>query len=219
MNSSTILGGIAGGLAGTLIWVLVGYFTGYEVGYIAWGIGFLAGAGLRYFASKSELEESAVQGITAAVIAIACILLGKFGVAYLAVSNARQEVEAELQASQVTEVVMIRTYAQEIADARERDGKTAHRPDAKAILDDDPKNDFPKGVWEEAERKWSKVPPPEREAAMQREKDNFRKTALDLFVPDVTAVFKDSFTFWDLLWAFLAVGTAYKIGAGSYSNE
>jgi hypothetical protein len=219
MNLSTILGGIAGGLAGALIWVLVGYFTGYEVGYIAWGIGLLAGAGLRYFASKSEIEESTAQGIAAAVIAIACILLGKFGVAYLAVSNAKQEVEAELERSPITDVDMVRRYAHEIANAREADGKSTHRPDAKAIMDDDPKNDFPTGVWEEAERKWKNVPAAEREAAIQREKEELRESTIAIFVPDVASVFTESFAFWDLLWAFLAVGTAYKIGAGSYSNE
>ncbi len=134
MSLSTILGGLAGGLAGALIWVLVGYFTGYEVGYIAWGVGFLAGMGLRYFASKAGLEENAVQGVTAAVIAIACIV-------------AQQEQQKK-----------------ELTDARKQFA------------------------------------------------DNF---ADNMF----SAAFQEAFGFWDILWAFLAVGTAYKIGAGAYSNQ
>lgn len=218
MNVSTLLGGVAGGLAGALVWILVGYFTGYEVGYIAWGVGFLAGAGLRYFAWKSDIEESAAQGIAAAVIAIGCILVGKLGVAYLLVENAKQEFAAELGDLTISDDLMIAAQAHDIVAARELEGKPVPRPKVDILLDDNPKNDFPKDIWDDAARKWRQMSDAERAAAIEKEKEATRQQA-ETLVPDAMSVFKDSFAFWDLLWAFLAVGTAYKIGAGSYSNE
>lgn len=218
MNVSTILGGVAGGLAGALVWVLVGYFTGYEVGYIAWGVGFLAGAGLRYFAWKSDIEESVAQGIAAAIIAIGCILVGKLGVAYLLVEKEKQDIAAEFDNASFDDDTMIAAEAHQIVAARNREGRPVPRPKLDILLDGDPKNDFPKDIWDEAARKWRQMSDAERAAAIEKEKEATRQQA-EARVPDAMSVFKGSFAPWDLLWAFLAVGTAYKIGVGTYSNE
>jgi hypothetical protein len=218
MSVSSILGGIAGGLVGALIWVLVGYFTGYEVGYIAWGVGLFAGVGLRYFAAKAEIDESAAQGVAAAVIALACVLVGKFGVAFLVVENAKQEVAAEMAKTPVSDEQMISKHANDIVIEREKGGNPVKEPSDEVLFDDDIKNDFPKDVWAEADRWWRETPAADRQAAIQKATAD-RNEFFNAMVPDAMSVFKDSFAFWDLLWVFFAVGTAYKIGAGTATSE
>ncbi|HEX3659054.1 MAG TPA: hypothetical protein VHV55_24920 [Pirellulales bacterium] len=61
-----------------MIWVLVGVVTHYEVGWIAWGVGFLTGAGLRYAAYLGGDEESVLQGVLAGGLAIVAVLAAKF---------------------------------------------------------------------------------------------------------------------------------------------
>lgn len=218
MSVSSILGGIAGGLVGALIWVLVGYFTGYEVGYIAIGVGFLAGVGLRYFTAKAEIEESAAQGVAAAVIALACVMVGKFGVAFLAVEDAKKEVAVEIAKTPIGDEQMIYRHAGDIAAERDKAGNPVKEPSEAILFDDDIKNDYPKDVWAEAERRWQATPAADRQAAIQKATED-RNEFFNAMVPDAMSVFKDSFAFWDLLWVFFAVGTAYKIGAGTTTSE
>lgn len=78
-----ILGGLLGGAAGAAIWVIVGLVTHLEVGWIAWGVGFLTGAGLRYAAYLGGDEESQLQGVLAAALAIVSVVAAKFLVGWL----------------------------------------------------------------------------------------------------------------------------------------
>jgi hypothetical protein len=216
MNVSGILGGVAGGLVGALVWVLVGYFTGYEVGYIAWGVGLLAGLGLRYFAGG--VQESTAQGVAAAVIAIACIVGAKFVVATLQAADWTKEVAVGIDGSTFTDDDMIMQEANRTMEAREAKGKPQKWPDFESETAPT-LADYPADVRKEATAQWRKLSHAEQEKAKQE-----LAAAQQQFVAELSAdlhslMIENMFTAWDLLWAFLAVGTAYKIGAGTYANE
>ena len=49
------MAGFIGAAIGGGVWVGVGYFAEAEVGYIAWGIGLLAGIGVRVVANEDDL--------------------------------------------------------------------------------------------------------------------------------------------------------------------
>ncbi len=72
------MGGVIGATIGAVIWIVIGMTTHYEVGYIAWGIGMVTGIGLRYAAYLKDIEESALQGIVAALLAAAAIVGAKY---------------------------------------------------------------------------------------------------------------------------------------------
>jgi len=78
----TLIGGVIGGGVGAAIWAGVTYFTGWEVGLIAWAIGLLVGVGAKLLG-----RPSAPGAVLAGVIALASVLLGKFGISYLWASN------------------------------------------------------------------------------------------------------------------------------------
>jgi len=73
-----IIGGAIGGAVGAGIWAAVGYFSGAEVGWVAWGIGLLAGLGA---AIGNAGRGGTVAGGTAAILALASVLAGKWLVA------------------------------------------------------------------------------------------------------------------------------------------
>jgi len=72
--------GLAGGMIGAVIWALVYHYVDFEVGWIAWGIGLLAGLGVRATAQDTAGDGPGFVAIAAAVIAL-CV--GKFGGVYL----------------------------------------------------------------------------------------------------------------------------------------
>jgi len=59
---------------GTAMWYYVAFATGYELGLIAWGLGILAGVGMRL----GYARHGDVAGITAAVMACAGIFIAKW---------------------------------------------------------------------------------------------------------------------------------------------
>jgi hypothetical protein len=60
-----LVGGLAGGLIGAAAWIVVVYFTDYELGVIAWGIGVLAGYGVRVVAGERKGTAPAVVAVVA----------------------------------------------------------------------------------------------------------------------------------------------------------
>jgi hypothetical protein len=62
-----------GALIGAVIWCVVAFVTDYEIGWIAWGVGFLAGLGMKL----GYGDESDTAGFASAGIAVAGILVAK----------------------------------------------------------------------------------------------------------------------------------------------
>ena len=76
-----LLAGVVAASVGGAVWVALAYFLGVEVGYIAWGIGFLAGVGVRWAAGENG---GFLPGAAAVIAAVAVVAFSK----YMAVSVA-----------------------------------------------------------------------------------------------------------------------------------
>jgi hypothetical protein len=208
-----IIAGLIGSGIGAAIWVGVAYGTGYEVGWIAWGIGILAGVGVRMAAGG---EEGPAQGIAAAAVAVVAILAAKYIVVSLHVNDAMAEMSTEVT---VTPEMMIAAAAQEIIEEREEAGETVEWPPEPEDEDAPLQSIYPPDVWAEAEERWNALSPEEKQARTQEHKKEMTEllTAFKSQLGDGLreGAFKESFTAMDALWFILAAVSAYKIGSGA----
>jgi hypothetical protein len=215
-----LLGGLAGGFVGGLIWVLLGYFAHAEVGYVAWGIGFLVGAGVRYGGYLSEKEEGAVEGIFSAGLAVAVIVGSKFVVHMLLVGGAASEIDSMLSASlqwPPGDKVYILDLAEALVLEKASKGAQLKWPPGKNLESAMEEADFPPGIWKQAEQKWKGLPEAtktEMAASKKQEYDNVRQA-----VRNTMPSFWESFSLMDGLWIALAIFTAFQIGAGTYGSD
>ena len=72
MRPGGIIGAVAGGILGALIWAAIAYFANFELGLVAWGIGIAVGMG-----SAMLGGEGGVNGLMCAFVALASIFGGK----------------------------------------------------------------------------------------------------------------------------------------------
>ncbi len=212
---STSSGSLPGRLAavGTVAWVLVGYL-GYEVGWIAWGVGFLAGLGVRIAAG--EEKEGVTPGIIAAAIAIGAVLLGKYCVAYIAVNSAFSDMGDIVSVS--TEQ-MISDEADKYVDELEQGGSKITLPEGADNEDTPLAESYPKEVWAEADRRWNALSPDDQKKRTKEYQERVAMVINQIAGSARDQVFKDSFTPWDLLWFGLALVTAFKVGSATYSEN
>ncbi len=208
--------GLAGGVVGTVVWVLVGYFAQYEVGWIAWGIGFLVGAGVRYGAYLDDQDDDSVLGIFASVVAIGSIVAAKFIIFCLLVNGSdAADLRESLSKVRFDDEAMIAGIANEIAEERTLRGETINWP-PETTSDEGPREaDYPAELWRQAEKRWD---------GLGSEKQQEQISELKLFVKELSEQvsgpgFGEFFSPWDLLWFGLATMTAYKIGAGMCGTD
>ncbi len=214
-----IIGGLTGGLVGGLAWVLIGYYANYEVGYIAWGIGLLVGLGVRFMARLDDADESAAQGVVAAVIAFASVVGAKYVVFAMLFSGVAAEFEAEMVASTdgTDDQGYIVNIADELIEARMEQGETIGWPAGMSLEEAYEEQDYPPAIWKEAEAKWDSLSTDEKEQKRQEQRDRLA-TFKDEIMGQISPSFVQTFSLFDALWLFLAVATAYKIGASSDSE-
>jgi hypothetical protein len=209
-----VIGGAVGGLIGAAIWAAIGYSTNYEVGWIAWGIGVLAGMGVRIAAGEADGK---TPGVIAAGMAIASVLLGKFAVIYFLVQGSMGASLAQFETP--SDEDMIVAMADSVVAEWEQAGKQVVWP-----KDVDPETassqqEYPAIVWQEANKRWTALAVDERETR-KAERAEQMQVMMDEFQSQIsTAAFKSSFGLFDLLWFALAVMTAFKIGSGMSQNE
>src|SRR5262245_62107297 len=142
-----LIAGIIGAGIGGAIWVLVGYFGNLEVGYIAWGIGLLAGLGVRRSMQPHEVNTAA--GLAAVAAAFAVIAVSKYYVAHLHVENMLGNFVAHEPEPQLL-------LAHEIVAEREAAGQPVTWPAGKSQDDASSEADFPADVWQAAGERWTK---------------------------------------------------------------
>src|SRR5262245_35725197 len=106
-----VVGGVIGGAVGAAVWAAITYFTSREIGWIAWGVGFVVGLGVRVAAGN---ESGFAPGITAAVLAVFALVVGK----YAAVTLIVNKMNVNLPAMAVTADDMIVRKANEIVEER-----------------------------------------------------------------------------------------------------
>ena len=116
-----LVAGLIGGAIGVLAWVLVGYFTNYEVGWIAWGVGALAGIGVRAAARDTT---GTAPGLTAAGVAVACVVAAKYLVVMLLLNKHMPELPST---AVIRTEVMIARQADKVVEEREKAGQMEER--------------------------------------------------------------------------------------------
>jgi len=73
LSGKSIGAGAAAALLGALIWYFIANVSGYELGLVAWGIGALIGFVVAAMGSRGQMA-----GVACAVLAVVAILAGKF---------------------------------------------------------------------------------------------------------------------------------------------
>jgi hypothetical protein len=207
-----VIGSLIGGAIGAAIWAAIAYFTGYEVGYVAVGVGFLAGFGMGFGARDDTGTHT---GVVAVVIALGAILVGKYGAVHLAIEKAAEEVQKSGIVSTAATMDDAQIYvAHLLVEEYQAAGKPINWPNGAAPEKFTSYADFPKDVWADMEARWLTLTSTQQEgyrvAAEQRFKAKFETIKGTIEQEGFLA----SFSFFDILWAFLAIGAAYKLGAG-----
>jgi hypothetical protein len=227
-----LVGGFIGASIGAFVWAAIVYYTHYEVGFVAWGIGVLAGLGV--FAVVKE-DTSPTYGLVAAAMA----LVGLFGGKLLSANWIIEAERSELKSSEeMREIVAMAIRDDDVmfdiaCSYLEKQGEFDTEFADLVIAVHDVEIEY---------KSASEVTiPPDREeeltAAVERVKAlvadwpmaQKRKIAADYFEQEAQKYIdeeytyferlKESLAFWDILWFCLALGSAYKLGAGITSNE
>jgi hypothetical protein len=198
-----IAGAVLGGGLGALIWYLIIRFTGYEIGIAAWGVGVLAGVGTRLLARNG----SPALGVAAAVCALAAILGGQY-------FGAKDVVAREL-AKNFGEAYEERVqFAKQVVAAKDDD-------ELKKLIAldmaDEGQTPNPGAVTDEilAEYKEEDLPELRDMASGKLTKEEFIANFQLIFGSQFTGwnLMKETLSLFTLLWLFLGVSSAFKLGA------
>lgn len=230
-----LLAGFLGAAVGGAAWVGIGYFTSYEVGWIAWGIGFLAGIGVRAAAGQ---DEGVPPGLAAVTAAIAVVAASKFLVVYLLVEKNMAEAEQLFDQMAVAEEegpgidwddaeVPVSWLADEIYEAEYvANDKELEFPGGEVYETEEIADDYPPELWRTASERWEAMSDEEHaakisawEEGMDFDPEAMRRQFAELKVEIREEAFRESFGLFDLLWFGLAAFTAFKLGSGATGDE
>ena len=214
MNSMAFVGAAMSAVIGAFIWGGITYFTNYEVGWVAWGIGGLIG-----FASAMFGGEGFTNGALCAILALLSIFGGKM----LAV---KFFVEKQIS-SEFTEEVTMELYKDQIKSAEKFAKLTSKdqypqfmlqygftESENLAGITQQETQDFQEFEIPEL-RAFSDNPPPYSEWEKP-----FESYASGILGPSFLASSAmESLGLFDILFAFLGLITAFKIGSGMESEE
>ncbi|MGH7243494.1 MAG: hypothetical protein ACREJD_08775 [Phycisphaerales bacterium] len=203
-----IIGGLIGGAIGAAIWAAIAYFAHVQSGLVAIGVGALVGCGTFMFAGN---DVSPVTGAAAALIALASIAAGKYLAVHAYFANVSGVAHKALTVDENMALIHI---SRQVAEEWEKGGKKLEWPKGSDIDDATEEAEFPKGVWADAKGRWN--------AMSETQKDGYKRDLQENLHAEIDGVvagvesdaFAKSFTFFDILWAFLAIGSAYKLGSG-----
>ena len=207
-----LLGATLGGLCGAALWAAVAFLFHYEIGWIAWGIGAACGFGAARLGSDLDWTT----GAAAAGIAVLSIALGKFAAVHLVVNDAVSQMAAGTVV--VEDELAISYVADEVVAARYDEGQAVDWPGGVVPSNPSSEAESPRDVWAEAVAVWNDLPASEREAFKAELARDMQANAELIREQAVQAGFRESFGAFDLLFVFLAVGSAYKLGSGAAAN-
>jgi hypothetical protein len=204
-----LVAGLVGAAVGGAAWVLIGYFANYEIGWIAWGIGLLAGLGVRATAGQSS---GVAPGLAAVTAAAAVVALSKYAVIAIAIHT---EFEAQRPDFESEELAIVYT-ADELIDAEYvSTGKEVAWPEGVTWDDADTEAEYPAEIWAAAKQRWNAL----TEADRRSRRDGWRNNYAEFKTTLQSEAFADSFSPYDLLWFGLAMFTAFKVGSGAGRDE
>ncbi len=210
------IGGCAGGAIGAAIWITIVVATDREIGWVAWGVGALAGLGVGLVARS---RAGMFSGVMAVIIAIAALGIAKYGVVSIVVDRAVATEIKEIEGLVLTDEIATSMVADELCAAEESRGVKLAWPQGSSADDATTKEEYPPGIWDKAAAQWKAATEPWRE--------EFKTAQIAKMKADMNAglsefkseVFKQTFSPFDLLWAALAIASAFKLGAGFSSDD
>lgn len=194
-------GAVAGGLLGMLIWFLIIKWTNSEWGIIAWGVGGLVGFGCRTLGQGYSRKLGLIAG--------ACATIAILGGEYLGTKAAFDGFMDTFQS----------TLYEAQLDHAKKAAKVSSDAEIRALLAGEEADQAAKDAVTTAqiERFKKELPKLKDLASGRTTKEQFLKEIRDRVDESSEArglVLKNSFSLWTLLWLFLGVGTAWRLGSG-----
>ena len=213
-----IIGGFIGGAIGVLIWVTFGYMTEYEGRAIAWGVGFLVGAGVRYGAHLSNQEEGIAQGALASLMAIGAIITAKYLLLSILIGNSQSSIDDTLKLARAIlsgDEGVIASFASEMAAEKIARGETINWPPGMSFETASNRWDFPPEIWQQAETRWQQL----GKEGQIRERTQRLTLAPRGSGAASTPRMSEMFSPWDILWFGLAAVTAFRVAVGLHRAD
>jgi hypothetical protein len=190
---------IAAGLVAAIvaggIWAALVFVTNTEIGYVAWGVGLLVGFAM----SRITARRTKSLAYAAAVLAIVGLVAGKAIIFAGSRSSIAENVESDPE-------TMSSVMAWQMYEQRTLDGPTLAGVDA--LADDEP---VPEALWAQMKQQANA-----RLATLdQDEKHQLALASSNAIMNNLGFIggVRAQLSAFDLLWLFLAVGTAYRIMA------
>ncbi len=156
-----IFGGGLAGLVGAGVWAGLAYWTDLEVGWITWCIGLVVGWGVAIGGRGAGSQA----GLLAVVVAVVCILAGKYLSITMTKEGAhdRSLIAAQLASTYHDDLVVISLIADQIVAEQSDLGKTIEWPSDGDAGQATGEADYLPGIWTQAKKKWDNLLPAERE--------------------------------------------------------
>jgi hypothetical protein len=155
-----LIGGVVGAALGAGVWAAISYYTGFELGILAWGIGVVAGLGVRVSAGDAFGSQT---GMIAVLTAALGILAGKWFAVSLALSAAGVDSAVPTQGELLDRETTISYIADEVAYERDRQGQRLRWPSGAEPFNGVAEEDYPRDVWADAERRYESLLPSEQD--------------------------------------------------------
>jgi hypothetical protein len=208
---------------GAAIWTGVAYWANYEIGWIAWAVGLLVGVGV-YLGTRRT--GGAAAGGLAVGIAIASILGARYAFVELDLRDAVMQEHGSIP-DQVPPTsdrdFWIRYLADRLVEEREAAGQTVQWPEGSSFETAQEEADYPKEIWNDAVQRWDYL--------SSADQVNYRDSVIPAIQADLLAFvqvehdamisegFLSTFALIDIIFAALAIATAYKVGSGNGQHE
>ncbi|MEN8127491.1 MAG: hypothetical protein ABFR90_06755 [Planctomycetota bacterium] len=203
-----IITGVVAGIVGALAWAAIAALTGFEIGWLAWGIGAGVGAAVAWGS-----EGTPAMGVAAVVISVLAIVGGKYISVEMKLAKGMGAANEQVAAQMETDEYFISWLADIIIVQIEEADVAVAWPEGVNPEDAAAKEHYPPVVWAQAEQTWEDMPPEKKDEFKEEVRQQVEKNIAS-FTADVRKEgFISSFSFFDVIFFFLAIGTAYKIGS------
>jgi hypothetical protein len=194
--------GLVAALLGGLGWAAIVLFTQYEIGWVAWGIGALVGVAM----GRATPARSGKLAVAAAVLALVGLLAGKAFVAGGSTGNIADELTENPE-------YMAGVVAWDMYDSGELDAETMAAIEAT----DDAGDTLSDALWSDMLAQANT----RLESMTEADRRAIAEVAATGIVTQMSVVdgVRAQLSGFDLLWLFLAVGTAFQMMNGAREED
>lgn len=203
------LGALIGGGLGGAMWYGVAMGANRELAILAWLVGAITGVGA---AAGARAHVGTYTGLIAVVVTMGAVIGAKYMVVENIVGQVEQKVSRQVVAKDEHAIGLI---GREVAKEHEAAGKRYQWPEDvtpdKALMEEE----FPSVIWTEAKGRYDALDDAakaqRRSAATAEMRQEFKGAMNEVRSEGFAAMF----SLYDILFFFLAIGSAFAIGSGS----